>query len=424
LGFVEKISVRKPLAVVSLVGLVFVGQDSFAAEYKPGFACPRPDNSDLLAISICANQVMARAELLFEKTYYAHRQQDGVQADHDLKAQATNFDRQLRAACGIPEAGSAGSMPATGPACYVSQITRQMWQWNLSLSGDAFQEAARDIDTHIAAQQRLIDLGFLPAGTKADGVYGDATRIAIVNWQKKQGFPATGFLSNSEVSNLLGAPSPEQVVAQAAARARLAHPPPDTKNASASSDISGENKPVSISPGTGAIQERIDAVTVAAGPWAVKSAGAIGGNLQIVLRDGRVITLPRAKLQCSYEDVQIAKDDMTIGWSESSSAFVGDEDESNPCAGSNGPEFVFDGPHIWRAGKIIRNFDEGGQILEWSFYGKGTMIGIHGGPNHFDTEQEWDLYSIATGKMLKKWRCSDKKPPPDWASPDLELCPQ
>ncbi len=415
---------RKLLAAATFLGVVFVGRASFAAEYKPGFACPRPDNSDLLAVSICGNQAMARAELLFEKTYYAHRQQDGVQADHDLKAQATNFDRQLRAACGIPVAGSAGSMPATGPACYVSEITRQMWQWNLSLHGDAFQEAARDIDTHIAAQQRLIDLGFLPAGTKADGVYGDATRDAIVSWQKKQGFPATGFLSNSEVSNLLGAPSPEQIVAQARARARLANPAADAQNVAASSDKSGEDEPVSISPAEGTIQQRVKAVTVAAGPWAVESAALINGDLQIVLRSGQIIMLLRGSGQCSYEDVQIAEDDLTIGWTETFTLFMEGDDDSNPCSGSNGPSFVYEGPFIWRGGNIVRNFGDGAQEVAWSFEGKGTMIGVHAGPNHFDDEQEWDLYSITSGKILKTWKCSDNKPPPDWASPFLELCRQ
>jgi hypothetical protein len=137
LKVMEKLDVRKLLAAIAFVGLVLAGQDSFAAEYRPGFACPRPDNSDLLTVNICANQAMARAELMFEKTYYAHLQQDGVIAYHELKVLEINSNNQLRAACGIPAAGSAGSMPPTGPACYVTQTALQIAEWNKSLRGDA-----------------------------------------------------------------------------------------------------------------------------------------------------------------------------------------------------------------------------------------------------------------------------------------------
>ena len=75
---------------------------------------------------------------------------------------------------------------------------------------------------------------------------------------------------------------------------------------------------------------------------------------------------------------------------------------------------------IWRAGKIIRRFDDWGAELSWSFEANGNQVASHAGPLHFDNEQAWNLYDIATGLLLKHWQCSDKKPKPDWASPDLE----
>jgi peptidoglycan hydrolase-like protein with peptidoglycan-binding domain len=56
----------------------------------------------------------------------------------------------------------------------------------------------RPLDKHIAVQQDLIELGFLPAGATADGVYGPATRAAIVAWQEAHSQTPTAFLSDAE----------------------------------------------------------------------------------------------------------------------------------------------------------------------------------------------------------------------------------
>ena len=221
---------RKFIATVQLVSLALAFHAYAAGEYRPGFNCPRPDNSDLLAVYICTNQAMAREELIFEKTYYAHRQQDGVQAYRNLKLQAINYNAQLRAVCGIPATGGAGLMPPTGPACYVTQTDLQVANWNASLHGDALEEAARDIDIHIAAQQQLIELGFLPPKSTADGVYGDSTRIAIVRWQEKNGLVSNGFLSDTEVSSLLSGAGSQQPVTPAPQTPQRLDPSPSPGN--------------------------------------------------------------------------------------------------------------------------------------------------------------------------------------------------
>ena len=179
-----------------------ISAGALATEYHPGFTCPRPNNDDQLAVEICANQSMAREELIFEKTYYAHRQQDGVQAYHDLKVKAVAYNTALRTTCGIPAAGSSGQMPPTAPACYVDQIKSQVANLSTTLHGGALDEARRDIDVHIEIQQKLMDTGLLP-GTSADGIYGDATRIAIVRWQQQHGYSATGFVTDTQASVLL-----------------------------------------------------------------------------------------------------------------------------------------------------------------------------------------------------------------------------
>ena len=184
------------------------GSAALASGYSPGFPCPRPTDEDLLAVEICSDGGMARAELTYEKTYYAHRQQDGTQAYKALKIQAAAYSSIIRSNCGLPPVGSPTPMPPTSAACYVSQIAKLTDEWNRTLRGDALQEGLRGIDTHIAAQGKLIELGFLPRTARADGVYGAATRAAIMGWQRGQGVPETGFLGDSQIAALLSDASP------------------------------------------------------------------------------------------------------------------------------------------------------------------------------------------------------------------------
>jgi hypothetical protein len=135
----------------------------------------------------------------------------------------------------------------------------------------------------------------------------------------------------------------------------------------------------------------------------------VGGKLEIVLRDGRVFRLKPT--DCAFDDIKIAPDGVTVGWTVASDVEV---EGDKPCAPGNYP--VAAGPVVWRRGKTIRDFGNAAGVIAWSFYGKGDLIAIHAGPTHFDQEQAWGLYTIATGRRLKQWGCSDKTPPPDWVS--------
>ncbi len=144
--------------------------------------------------------------------------------------------------------------------------------------------------------------------------------------------------------------------------------------------------------------------------WKVQSARETDGKLQIVLRDGRSFVLPLAEYQCSFDDVQIAPDGMTVGWIEGGSLQVGREP---PCLPHE--QFVADGPIVWRAGKIIRRFKDWGGSISWSFYGNSRLVAVHAGPEHMDDAQACVLYDLATGRALKRWGRADKTSPPDWA---------
>ena len=178
-----------------------------AEDYHPGFACPRPEGSDPLTAAICSDPAMARAELILEKTYYAHREWDGPPAFGDLKVKAAAIDKTIHAACGISAVGIQGPIPSTVSACYVAQATKQAANWANGLYGPAGYEAQRDIDFHIALQRKMVSDGLLPDGA-ADGVYGDGTREAIIAWQRSKGLKTTGFLSDLQASQLMASAAP------------------------------------------------------------------------------------------------------------------------------------------------------------------------------------------------------------------------
>ncbi len=171
----------------------------------PSFACPRPAPADGLSQMICNNSDMSREEVVFEQAYYALRYFHGRGDWKALKAQAVTFNTTLRTQCGIPLAGASDqTMPAGAAACYIDQTEKDRDTWLQQLTGGAREEASRPIEQHIALQQRLVDLGYLPTGTKADGIYGEGTREAIGAWQRATGRPqATGFLSNDDAPALL-----------------------------------------------------------------------------------------------------------------------------------------------------------------------------------------------------------------------------
>jgi hypothetical protein len=194
-------------ASLVVAGLACSGSAAWATDYHPGFACPRPDASDPLTVAICADPAMAKSELALEKAYYAHRESEGPSAYHRLKVQAVLYDTEMRKACDIPGPGHGDALPPGAASCYTKHIDEQARTWSRGLMWPAYFEGERDIDAHIALQQKLAAGGLISA-EQANGVYGDATRVAIITWQRADGFAATGFLSDLEARQLLADPPP------------------------------------------------------------------------------------------------------------------------------------------------------------------------------------------------------------------------
>lgn len=151
---------------------------------------------------ICSSPDMSRLDLMFVQAYYAMRQQVGEAGWQTLKVEAVNFEDQTLQRCGIPLTGILPPDPRPWIACLAAAYERQRAVWLSRLSGPGGQEARRPIEEHVALQRDLQVIGLLPASETIDGVYGSASRTAILAWQQSQGTEPTGFLSDADAARL------------------------------------------------------------------------------------------------------------------------------------------------------------------------------------------------------------------------------
>lgn len=166
----------------------------------PSFPCPSP--RDPLAQLICFSPDLSQADLRYVQAYFALRAQVGQSGWSTLRQEADAFVRTVRSRCGIgaPDSGKVAS--ATAIPCVLQQYLAQRNSLVSRLTGYAAEEAARPLTTHVALQADLKALGFLPPDAEVDGVYGQATRTAILQWQQSRGRPLTSFLGNLDAAAL------------------------------------------------------------------------------------------------------------------------------------------------------------------------------------------------------------------------------
>ncbi|GEN63900.1 hypothetical protein AOE01nite_21240 [Acetobacter oeni] len=181
------------------------GSSVASGRYHPDFSCEQPPENNGVAIMLCQNSEAAKHELEFDQVYYALRQQVGKDNWKVLRQDAILDENAMNLSCGLPIPGQGDqSIPPGGDSCYISGIDRVTEKYRSRLTGPAAEEARRPIDRHIELQQKLIDLGYLPAGSVADGVYGESTRAAIQTWQRVAHRPDTGgFITDSDAASLL-----------------------------------------------------------------------------------------------------------------------------------------------------------------------------------------------------------------------------
>lgn len=120
---------------------------------------------------------------------------------------------------------------------------------------------------------------------------------------------------------------------------------------------------------------------------------AYGSGKRVAVADDRPLALDGAAqgVQTDFDDIQLASDRRTLGWLAESMACA----QSYPCA----LELV-----VFRDGRIIRRFTpEHGIIWFWEFLGGGRQVAIQSGFPHGDATGAFNLYDIASGKLLDKY---------------------
>ncbi|QGT75756.1 DnaJ domain-containing protein [Bombella sp. ESL0368] len=185
-------------------------QPVLADVYHPDFDCSRMDRNEPGQVLLCSDSDSARSELVLDQAYYALRHQSAAYSLPQLKAELIHDLAPLQA-CFSP-AGVQGESQAQ---CYQRVVAQVADRYRSRLTGRAHEEATRPIDAHIALQRKLQALGFLPAAVVPDGVYGEATRRAILRWQEQAGQSSRdGFLGDDDarvlMPDLAVAPAPSE----------------------------------------------------------------------------------------------------------------------------------------------------------------------------------------------------------------------
>lgn len=206
---------RAALAVFAVMSMV--ASAAAAVRVGPSYPCVSTEK-DTLAILICSDQILSRAELELVQTYYAMRQKAGVSGLGALKSELLSFLATTRQDCNIPAASvkdGVAHIAPTATQCVSSAFMEKRTAWMQSLSGEAAEEAARPAEQNIALQRRLQALGFLPMSAEIDGIFGTLTREALTTWQRVTGRAETGFFGDNDAAALVGTPVRSSAPAEA-----------------------------------------------------------------------------------------------------------------------------------------------------------------------------------------------------------------
>jgi peptidoglycan hydrolase-like protein with peptidoglycan-binding domain len=179
--------------------VVLVAHAARAEQIGPSFDC-QSARSPLPQI-LCSDPELSRLDLRFAQAYWTLLQQVGESGARALKEEDARFIESAPKDCGIPEAFTP-PVPTGLKKCVSELYEKQRSAWASRLTGAAAEEANRPVEQHIALQSDLQKLGFLPADSTIEGVYGAKTRAAIRGWQSSTGRAATGLLGNEDAKAL------------------------------------------------------------------------------------------------------------------------------------------------------------------------------------------------------------------------------
>ena len=195
-------------AMVAILACVYAATMAPAAALSPSFQC-LPPPLDALSNLTCTSPSLTRAQVRMVQTYYALRQYVVIDRHKDLQAEFIAMMAAARRVCGLPLIGVAGDRtrvppPADAASCVAAAYEAQRLIWFSRLTGAAAEEAARTPEQNISLQDKLRTLGYLPKDATIDGVFGSATRNALLVWQRENRRPETSFFSDADATILLG----------------------------------------------------------------------------------------------------------------------------------------------------------------------------------------------------------------------------
>ena len=168
----------------------------------PSFDCAKA--ADALSTLICNDDRLAFLDIRFTQTYQALRQQVGDVGQRSLRQEAIDFQTQVYAFCSLPKSELVPlQLTEVAGDCVGRAYEGQRLSWSRRLGTPALEEATRPMQTHVALQQYLQQLGYISALSKVDGVYGAGTRGAIASWQTASAREPTGLLSDEDATLLI-----------------------------------------------------------------------------------------------------------------------------------------------------------------------------------------------------------------------------
>jgi hypothetical protein len=170
----------------------------------PSFDClSKAAQSDPLPRIICGTPELAVVELSYVVAFYALRHGMSDIEQRKLAVDASAFTREVITECGLSNRQTASRPEGQSEvACIRSQFEKQRAKLVGRLSGAALEEAQLTPAEAVRVQELLRSHGYLSTASGADGVFGNATRKAIAEWQQANGARTTGFASREMLSSL------------------------------------------------------------------------------------------------------------------------------------------------------------------------------------------------------------------------------
>jgi S1-C subfamily serine protease len=189
--------------VLGLIGLsgsaAALDNPPAANRLGPSFDCSAAKKP--LALILCSDPQLSLTDLRFGQAYYALFQSLDATGQALLHEEDLEFLDNVQEACDLPQSGPLTPQILSERECVKAAYERETALWIGRLSGPGLQEAVRSPQLHIALQQALQSLGFLPKIPVA-GTYTPGTRNAIAAWQAARGRSVTGLLGDDDAALL------------------------------------------------------------------------------------------------------------------------------------------------------------------------------------------------------------------------------